>query len=93
MATQVCGCPVTQWGGSGVTLSLDVWCADALTAITFRCDLLEQAVKRFILAGIVISPLPTTLLLRDDRQADLLFKRGSPPTVGLYPMVESLPRP
>ena len=34
-AKQVCGCPLTQLGSSGVVLSLDVWCADALTAITF----------------------------------------------------------
>ena len=31
LAKQVCGCPLTQIGSSGVTLSLDVWCADALS--------------------------------------------------------------
>jgi small-conductance mechanosensitive channel len=93
LAKQVCGCPLTQWGSSGVTLSLDAWCADALTAITFRCDLLEQAVKRFLQAGIVISPPPTTLILRDDRQEDSLFNGGSSAAVGLYPMAKSPPRP
>jgi len=93
MATQVCGCPLTQWGNSGVTLSLDVWCADAVTAITFRCDFLEQAVKRFVLAGIPISPPPTTLVLREDRQEDSPFKVGSLSTVGLYPMAKSSPQP
>jgi small-conductance mechanosensitive channel len=70
LAKQVCGCPVTQLSSSGVTLSLDVWCADALAAINFRCDLLEQSVKRFAVAGI-FTPLPlTTVILRDDRNAD-----------------------
>ena len=64
---QICGCPVMQLGNSGVVLSLDVWCADALTAITFRSDLLEQAVKRFSVEGIGI-PLPQTMVvLKDDR--------------------------
>lgn len=66
-AKQVCACPLTQLGASGVVLSLDVWCADALAAIAFRCDLLEQAVKRFKLEGIHISIPQTMVLLRDDR--------------------------
>jgi hypothetical protein len=33
---------VFAFAHSGVVLSLDVWCAVALAAITFRCDLLEQ---------------------------------------------------
>ncbi|MCU0783867.1 MAG: mechanosensitive ion channel family protein [Verrucomicrobia bacterium] len=67
-ATQVCGCPLTQLGTAGVVLSLDVWCADAFTAIALRCDLLEQAKKRFALEGIAL-PLPqTTVVLKDDRR-------------------------
>jgi len=67
-ATQVCGCPLTQWGTSGVVLSLDMWCADAFTAIALKCDLLEQARKRFALEGIGL-PLPqTTVVLKDGRQ-------------------------
>jgi len=66
-AGQVCACPVTQLGASGVVLTLDLWCADALTAITLRCDLLEQAVKRFALEGIGF-PLPQTrMVLQDER--------------------------
>ena len=65
-AKQVCGCPLTQLGASGVVLSLDVWCADALAAIAFRCDLLEQAVKRFSIEGIHISIPQTIVVLRDD---------------------------
>jgi small-conductance mechanosensitive channel len=66
-AKQVCGCPLTQLGASGVVLSLDVWCADALDAITFRCDLLEQAAKRFGVEGIRISIPQTMVVLKDDR--------------------------
>ena len=66
-AKQVCGCPLTQLGASGVVLSLDVWCADALAAISFRCDLLEQAAKRFAVEGIRISIPQTVVVLKDDR--------------------------
>jgi len=66
-ATSVCGCPLTQLGATGAVLTLDMWCADALTAITLKCDLLEQAKKRFALEGIGL-PLPlTTVVLKDDR--------------------------
>jgi len=69
-AKQVCGCPLTQLGASGVVLSLDVWCADALAAISFRCDLLEQAAKRFAVEGIRISIPQTMVVLKDDRHFD-----------------------
>ena len=59
------GCPLTQLGSSGMVLTLDVWCADALTAITIRCDLLEQATKRFAADGIGI-PIPQTIVLLKD---------------------------
>ena len=69
-AVKVCGCPVTQWGATGIVLTLDVWCADALTAITLKCDLLEQAIKCFAREGIG-HPLPlTTVILKDDRRLD-----------------------
>ena len=55
-------------GISGVVLTVDVWCADALTAIALKCDLLEQATKRFALEGIGI-PLPQmTVVLKNDRR-------------------------
>ena len=67
-ATQVCGCPLTQLGASGVVLTLDMWCADSYTAIALKCDLLEQAKKRFASEGIGL-PLPqTTGVLKDDRR-------------------------
>jgi small-conductance mechanosensitive channel len=44
-----------------------VWCADALSAVAFKCDLLEQAMRRFALEGIGI-PLPQmTVVLKNDR--------------------------
>ena len=68
-AKKVCGCPLTQLGSSGVVLSLDVWCADALTATSLKCDLLEQSVKRFAREGIGL-PLPQTkVVLLDDRHS------------------------
>jgi len=67
-AGKVCTCLVTQLIASGVVLTLDVWCADALTSITLRCDLLELAVKRFAQDGIGF-PLPLTkMVLQDERQ-------------------------
>ncbi len=60
-AKEIAGCPVTQLGNSGLVLSLDVWCADAFTAIALRCDLLEQATKRFAVDGIGI-PIPQTMV-------------------------------
>jgi small-conductance mechanosensitive channel len=67
-AEKVCGCPLTQLNNSGVVLSLDVWCADAAAAITFRCDLLESVAKRFAVEGIRISLPQTLVLLKDERQ-------------------------
>lgn len=64
-AKQVCGCPVTQLNASGVVLSLDVWCADALAAIGFRGDLLEQAAKSFAREGIRAA-LPRTMVYWQD---------------------------
>jgi len=66
-AREICGCPLTQLGGSGMVLTLDVWCADALTAITLRTDLLEQAVKRFAQESIGIPFAQTKIVLEDER--------------------------
>ena len=66
-ATEVCGCPLTQLSGAGIVLSLDMWCRDAATAITLRCDLLEQAAKGFALAGINLASPRTTVALVDER--------------------------
>ena len=64
-AQSVSGCPLTQLGSAGMVLSLDMWCADAATAITLRCDLLEQAIKRFAADGIAI-PYPQTIRLLNE---------------------------
>ena len=58
-AQTVCGCPVTQLGPSSVVLTLNVWCADAVASGELKCDLLEQAKKRFDQDGIRI-PFPHT---------------------------------
>jgi small-conductance mechanosensitive channel len=67
MATRVCGCPVTAWSAAGVVLSLDLWCPDALTAIGLRCELLEQAKKRFANEGIALSVQQSIVRVKDGR--------------------------
>jgi len=49
------GCNVTALSGSGTTLTLNVWCADADTAALLKSDLLEAAKKQFDAAGIKIA--------------------------------------
>jgi small-conductance mechanosensitive channel len=66
-AIKVCSCPLTQLAATGVVLTIDVWCADALTAITFKYDLLEQANKRFAQENIGNPLLQTKVFLKDDR--------------------------
>ena len=55
---------------SGVVLTLEVWCADALSAVALKCDLLEQATKRFALEGIGIPFPQMTLVLKNDSQVN-----------------------
>lgn len=50
-------CPVTHLDGSGVQLTLSVWCADSLVAGALKCDLLEAIKKRFSAEGIKIPPV------------------------------------
>jgi len=66
-AKEVCGCLLTQLVSSGVVLTLEVWCPDALTSITLRCELLEQVVKRFALEGIG-RPVPQTIVILNDER-------------------------
>jgi small-conductance mechanosensitive channel len=49
------GCNVTALSGSGMTLTLKVWCADPDTAVLLKSDLLEAAKKQFDAAGIKIA--------------------------------------
>ena len=49
------GCIVTALSGSGITLTLNVWCADADIAVLLKSDLLEAAKKQFDTAGIKIA--------------------------------------
>ena len=45
------GCPVTRLDGSGVELTLSVWCADSLVAGALKSDLLEAIKRRFSARG------------------------------------------
>jgi len=64
-AVEPYSCPLTQLVSSGVVLTLDAWCADVSAAITLRCDLLEQATKRFAAEDIAI-PFPQTIRILND---------------------------
>jgi small conductance mechanosensitive channel len=65
-AQTVTGCPVTQFGPSGLVLSLGAWCADHASAAALKSDILEQAAKRFPAEGIQL-PFPrTTVTLLSD---------------------------
>jgi small-conductance mechanosensitive channel len=44
---EIAGCPLTALGDSSVTLTLQVWCAEAGVMGRVECELLEQAKKRF----------------------------------------------
>ncbi len=68
---EVCGCPLTQLVNSGVVLSLDVWCGDAVTALALKCDLLEQAAKRFAREGIGLPLARSVVILQDERNATM----------------------
>jgi len=78
-AQAVTGCPLTQSGSSGLVLTLDVWCADALTAITLRSDLLEQAMKRFAADGIGVPYPPTIRVVNDAHHAPGAPETSRPP--------------
>jgi small-conductance mechanosensitive channel len=51
---KVDGCAVTHLDGSGVELTVSVWCDDSVVAGALKCDLLEAITKRFSAAGIKI---------------------------------------
>jgi small conductance mechanosensitive channel len=54
-AKKVDGCSVTRLDGSGVELTLSVWCDDSLVAGSLKCDLLEAIKRRFSSTGIKLS--------------------------------------
>ena len=64
-AVKVGACPLTTFGALGIVLTVDVWCADAFTAITLRSDLLEGVAKQFAADGIAVPYPPTTRFLHD----------------------------
>jgi small-conductance mechanosensitive channel len=59
------GCPVTHLDGSGVELTLSIWCADSLIAGALKCDLLEAITKRFFTAGIKIPPVQRVITVKN----------------------------
>jgi len=64
-------CQVTQLGVSSVVLTLEVWCVDGPTAAAVKCDLLEQAKKRFDTDGIKF-PFPSaTVIVKPESKGDI----------------------
>jgi len=59
------GCPVTHLDGSGVELTLSVWCSDSLTAGALKCDLLEAIKRRLPAAGIKFPPVTRTTTVKN----------------------------
>jgi small-conductance mechanosensitive channel len=59
LTQEVAGCPVTQFGPTGVVLTLGAWCSDSAAASTVKGDLLEQVAKRFAAEGLKL-PFPQT---------------------------------
>jgi small-conductance mechanosensitive channel len=49
---EVNGCPMTGLGSTSLTLTLQVWCADADVAGGLKNDLLEAAKRRFEQEGV-----------------------------------------
>ncbi len=64
-AQKIDGCSVTHLDGSGVQLTLSVWCADSLVAGSLKCDLLEDIKKRFSAQGIKIPPVQRVIMCKD----------------------------
>jgi small conductance mechanosensitive channel len=63
---EVVDCPVTELGGSSVTLTLRAWCADPTAARRARFDLIERIKKQLDQNGIEI-PFPyTNVVLKGD---------------------------
>jgi small-conductance mechanosensitive channel len=56
------GCPVTRLDGSGVELTLSVWCADSLLASALKSDLLEAIKRRFSTGGIKMLPVEKVIV-------------------------------
>ena len=68
-AKEVCGCPVTQVGPTGIVLTLTAWCPDAGAAGDFKSEMLEQASRRFVSAGVSLA-LPQTVVTLKSQPLD-----------------------
>jgi small conductance mechanosensitive channel len=62
---EVIACPVTQLGANGIVLSATAWCPSVAAAGAFKCDLLEQAGKRFAAEGIQMHVPQTIVTLQN----------------------------
>ncbi len=63
-AKKIDGCPVTHLDGSGIELTLSVWCDNSVIAGGLKCDLLEAIKRRFSAAGIKIPPVERVITIK-----------------------------
>jgi small conductance mechanosensitive channel len=64
-AKKIDGCPVTRLDGSGVELTLSIWCDDSLIAGALKCDLLEAIRKSFPAKGIKLPSVEKVIFVKN----------------------------
>jgi len=64
-AQKIDGCSVTQLDGSGVALTISIWCADSLIAGALKCDLLEAIKRSFPAEGIKFPSVNRVIIVKN----------------------------
>ena len=86
LAQKVSSCPVTQVSPAGIVLTLNVWAPNIDAAYTLKCDLLEQARKRFVKQGVALPfPRSTVTLHRLDETEEAVGHCPPPSSAGANP--------
>ena len=62
---KIIGCPVTHLDGSGVELTLSVWCQDSIVAAVLKTELLEAIKSRFLTGGIIIASVQKVVVAKN----------------------------
>jgi small conductance mechanosensitive channel len=59
------GCSVTRLDGSGVELTISIWCSDSPAAGALKCDMLEGIKRRFWAEGIKMPPVERVFTVKN----------------------------
>ncbi len=59
------GCAVTHLDGSGVELTISIWCDNSLVAGALKCDMLEGIARRFSAEGIKIPSVERRFIVKN----------------------------